>query len=183
MGLNIEISDRIGSGCMVVRYAGPKGLGLWLQKTHRSMRRTEQELEIRALLESLGLEFEEQYPIMLGSNEGRPGVKLEEGVSWVVVDFFIRVNGEDYVLECARLTRGTDRQHMMRARQRAAFFEVRFFEIKRRYDMECIALIEAPEPNLADYLRPRIPHADFVVDSIDSLREILIGLANRRAQH
>ena len=42
-----------------------RGVGKWLQNAHRSMRRTEQELEVRGLLKCLGLEYEEQRACLL----------------------------------------------------------------------------------------------------------------------
>jgi len=69
------------------RYRGPTGLGVWLTKTQRGVRRTDQELRVRGVLKGLGLEFEEQYAIKLGEDGGLPGRRLEEGVSWAVVDF------------------------------------------------------------------------------------------------
>ena len=162
----------------------PKGLGKWLMKTHRSIRRTEQELEVRDMLGELGLEYEEQYAVTIGEEVGRPGVKLEEGVRWLVVDFLVKSScgkqngGKDIIIECARLTMGKTGSHrkmMERVRQRAYGFELRFFEIKRYYrDVVCTALIEAPERDIAGYIKPRIPSADVVVDSINGLKDVLI---------
>ena len=168
----------------------PKGLGKWLMKTHRSIRRTEQELEIREMLDELGLEYEEQYAVTIGEEVGRAGVKLEEGVRWLVVDFLVKSScgkqngGRDIIIECARLTLGKTGRHkkmMERVRQRAYGFELRFFEIKRYYkDVVCIALIEAPERDIAGYIKPRIPSADIVVDSISGLKGVIINLLDKR---
>ncbi len=159
-------------------------------KTHRSIRRTEQELEIREMLDELGVEYEEQYAVTIGEEVGRPGVKLEEGVRWLVVDFLVKTSGgewndgRDVIIECARLTMGKTGRHkkmMERVRQRAYGFELRFFEIKRYYsDVTCVVLIEAPERDIAGYIKPRIPSADIVVDSISGLKDALVNLLDKR---
>jgi len=168
-----------------------------LRKTHKKMKRTEQEKEVKAVLDQLGMDYEEQFPIMLGDVAGGPGVRLEDGVNWIVVDFLVRLkqkhcseivagsknngNQQDVVIKCARLTLGSGRKRlMMRIRQRAHDLELRFFEIKRHYGgVICIALMEAPQYGVAAYIRPRMPDADIVVDSVDSLKDELIRLENR----
>ena len=194
-----------------------RGVGKWLQNAHRRMKRTEQELEVRGLLKCLGLEYEEQRALLLGEVEGRPGVKLEVGESWVIVDFYVRVrvpgkgnrgcaeagksglvknrtdngngnsdgdgtgngNGIDVVIECSRLELGRSRRRLMdRVRQRSSQLNMKFFEIKRRYNVRCIALMEAPVNGLVEYLRPRMMNADFIVSSIEELRDVLVSIAN-----
>jgi len=174
-----------------------RGVGKWLQNAHRSMKRTEQELEVRGLLKCLGLEYEEQRALLLGDVEGRPGVKLEVGESWVIVDFHVKVRGKfrgtgndggggdrdrnnvDVIIECSRLEMGRSRRRLMdRVRQRAAQLNMKFFEIKRRYDVKCIALMEAPVNGLVEYLRPRMMNADFIVSSIEELRDVLKSIIN-----
>ncbi|MEQ9715570.1 MAG: hypothetical protein ABGF52_08560 [Candidatus Asgardarchaeum sp.] len=156
------------------RYNGPTGLGVWLQRTHRRRRRTEQELRVRRMLEELRVEFEEQYAIMLGYNEGRPGVRRGEGVNWAVVDFFIRGKRRDIVLECGQYNMGKSRNHLMeRVRIKSRELNLRFFEMKSRYDLVCVAFIEAPVVDLKEYIAPRIPYADFVVDSLSELKRVI----------
>ena len=183
-----------------------RGVGKWLQNAHRSMKRTEQELEVRGLLKCLGLEYEEQRALLLGEVEGRPGVKLEVGESWVIVDFYVKAIGKgnrecddegkprmvknradgdgkgkgiDVIIECSRLEMGRSRRRLMdRVRQRAAQLNMKFFEIKRRYDVKCIALMEAPVNGLVEYLRPRMMNADFIVSSIEELRDVLKSIIN-----
>ena len=189
-----------------------RGVGKWLQNAHRRMKRTEQELEVRGLLKCLGLEYEEQRALLLGEVEGRPGVKLEVGESWVIVDFYVKVIGKgnrecdeegkprtvkngadgdgngdgngkgkgiDVIIECSRLEMGRSRRRLMdRVRQRAAQLNMKFFEIKRRYDVKCIALMEAPVNGLVDYLRPRMMNADFIVSSVEELRDVLKSIIN-----
>ncbi|MGQ4834296.1 MAG: hypothetical protein ACP6IS_10440 [Candidatus Asgardarchaeia archaeon] len=160
------------------KYDGPVGLGVWLQKTHRKKKRTEQELEVRKVLEELNVEFEEQYAISLGYNEGRPGVRREMGVNWAVVDFFIKGKRRDIVLECGRYNMGKSRNHLMeRIRIKSRELNLRFFEMKSRYDLVCVAFIEAPVPDLKGYIEPRIPYADFIVDNFDDLRKLISRLA------
>jgi len=177
------------------------------------MKRTEQELEVRGLLKCLGLEYEEQRALLLGEVEGRPGVKLEVGESWVIVDFYVKVIGKgnrergseegkprtvkngadgdgngdgngkgkgiDVIIECSRLEMGRSRRRLMdRVRQRAAQLNMKFFEIKRRYDVKCIALMEAPVNGLVDYVRPRMMNAEFIVSSIEELRDVLKSIIN-----
>ena len=168
----------------------PAGLGKWLMKTHKHMRRTKQELEVREMLEGLGMEYEEQFSIRLGTNDGRPGVRLEDGVSWVVVDFLVRLDGvatgdkRDVIIECARLTlgRSKSRKKMMeRVRQRASTPKPSSAasDVYKR-QVVCVALIEAPERGVAEYTRARIPSADVVVDSISELRNVLTNLEGVR---
>ena len=160
------------------KYEGPVGLGVWLQKTHRKKKRTEQELEVRKVLEELGVNFEEQYAISLGYNSGRPGVRREMGVNWAVVDFFIRGKKRDIVLECGRYNMGKSRNHLMeRVRIKARELNLRFFEMKLRYDLVCVAFIEAPVPDLKGYIMPRVPYADFIVDNLEDLKELIGKLA------
>ncbi|MEQ9715577.1 MAG: hypothetical protein ABGF52_08595 [Candidatus Asgardarchaeum sp.] len=159
------------------RYSGLVGLGVWLQNTHRKRRRTEQEIEVREMLEELGVEFEEQYAISLGYNDGRPGVRREMGVNWAVVDFFIRGKKRDIVLECGRYKMGKSRNHLMeRIRIKSRELNLRFFEMKSRYDLVCVAFIEAPVPDLKEYIEPRVPYADFVVDNFEDLRRLIARL-------
>ena len=183
-----------------------RGVGKWLQNAHRRMKRTEQELEVRGLLKCLGLEYEEQRALLLGEVEGRPGAKLEVGESWVIVDFYVKAIGKgnrecddegkprmvknradgdgkgkgiDVIIECSRLEMGRSRRRLMdRVRQRASQLNMKFFEIKRRYNVKCIALMEAPVNGLVEYLRPRMMNADFIVSSVEELRDVLKSIIN-----